>query len=145
MQEQHYHNHPLTVDGTSVIAGADVAAGLPGTVGFCGQRRLFHVHRPNSHNSDILCQHHPTHSILLKSHLEIYSQTHKNPSLSKGSIQNILLTLLPQEPSLLCPWTLIKRYLCAWFMCMYEEGVLMHPCTKSCFCSHEHDWFNFPT
>lgn len=49
-----------------VIAKADVAAVLPGTVGICSQKHLFHGHRSNSQNSDILCQHHPPHSIMLK-------------------------------------------------------------------------------
>lgn len=43
-----------------------------------------------------------------QTHLEIYSQTCENQSLSKGPIQNILLTLLLQEPSFLRQRTLIN-------------------------------------
>lgn len=89
-----------------VIAKADVAAKLPGTVGIYGQKCLFHGHRPNSPSSRYPLQASPPHSIEL-THILKYILKHTSQSLSKGPIQNILLTLLHQEPSFLRQRTLV--------------------------------------
>ena len=104
-----------------VIAKADVAAGLPGTAGICSQKRFFHGHRPDSHNSDIHSQHHPLIPSRSNTSWNIFSNTWESKSL-KGSYTKHPVNITASRAFLPPPTDTDKWNLCAWFMCAWRGG-----------------------